>query len=146
MQGTVYKSTGSWYQVKARDGSFYDCRIKGKFRIQDIKSTNPVAVGDEVVFELETVAGETVGRIDEILPRRNYLVPIPRVASFEELNDHLLAACLADDDRTVDRQSVTVGEAWEQEKPYLLSLPEKDFKCCVTRAVPLKSYSPSTFH
>lgn len=74
MQGTVYKSTGSWYQVKARDGSFHDCRIKGKFRIQDIKSTNPVAVGDEVVFELETVAGETVGRIDEILPRRNYLV------------------------------------------------------------------------
>ena len=39
---------------------------------------------------------------------RNYLVPIPRVASFEELNDHLLAACLADDERMVDRQPVTV--------------------------------------
>ena len=40
MKGTVYKSTGSWYQVKAENGEFYDCRIKGKFRIKGIKSTN----------------------------------------------------------------------------------------------------------
>ena len=53
MQGTVYKSTGSWYQVKAEDGNFYECRIKGKFRIQGIKSTNPVAVGDKVIFDPE---------------------------------------------------------------------------------------------
>ena len=53
MKGTVYKSTGSWYTVKGRDGSFYECRIKGKFRMEGIKSTNPIAVGDGVSFELE---------------------------------------------------------------------------------------------
>ena len=74
MQGTVYKSTGSWYRVKAADGTFYDCRIKGKFRIRGIKSTNPVAVGDEVLFTLVRDGDETVGQIHEILDRRNYLV------------------------------------------------------------------------
>ena len=54
MKGTVYKSTGSWYSVKAEDGTFYDCRIKGRFRIQGIKSTNPVAVGDKVKMEMST--------------------------------------------------------------------------------------------
>jgi ribosome biogenesis GTPase / thiamine phosphate phosphatase len=53
MRGLVYKSTGSWYQVKAEDGRVYSCRIKGKFRIQGIKSTNPVAVGDWVNFDIE---------------------------------------------------------------------------------------------
>lgn len=74
MQGIVYKSTGSWYRVKSEDGAFYDCRIKGRFRIKGIKSTNPVAVGDQVVFRLETQGDETVGQIEEILPRRNYIV------------------------------------------------------------------------
>lgn len=74
MQGTVYKSTGSWYSVKADEGEFYDCRIKGKFRIQGIKSTNPLAVGDQVRFRLETLGDETVGHIEEILPRKNYIV------------------------------------------------------------------------
>ena len=54
MKGTVYKSTGSWYTVKSFNGTFYECRLKGKFRIGGIKSTNPVAVGDRVVFEVET--------------------------------------------------------------------------------------------
>ena len=74
MQGIVYKSTGSWYSVKAEDGTFYDCRIKGKFRIKGIKSTNPVAVGDEVTFELETVGEETIGVIKNIAERRNYII------------------------------------------------------------------------
>lgn len=74
MQGTVYKSTGSWYRVKGQDGTFYDCRIKGKFRLEGIKSTNPVAVGDEVRFDLITEGDETVGQIHTILDRRNYLV------------------------------------------------------------------------
>ena len=74
MQGTVYKSTGSWYRVKSGDGAFYDCRIKGKFRIKGIKSTNPVAVGDDVLFNLIQDGDETVGQIYEILDRRNYLV------------------------------------------------------------------------
>jgi hypothetical protein len=73
--------------------------------------------------------------------RRNFMVPIPNVASFEELNEHLLAQCLADDGRRVDRQPVTIGEAWEMEKPHLLPLPERDFDCCVTRPATLNPYS-----
>lgn len=74
MNGTVYKSTGSWYTVKSTDGVFYECRIKGKFRTQGIKSTNPVAVGDHVKFELENVGDETVGVISEIGERKNYII------------------------------------------------------------------------
>lgn len=74
MQGTVYKSTGSWYTVKDENGEFQNCRIKGKFRLQGIKSTNPVAVGDRVRFSLETVGDETVGNIEAIEPRKNYIV------------------------------------------------------------------------
>lgn len=74
MLGTVYKSTGSWYTVKAEDGVFYECRIKGKFRIKGIKSTNPVAVGDWVRFEIETIGDDTVGIIHGIEDRKNYII------------------------------------------------------------------------
>ncbi|MCG9972215.1 ribosome small subunit-dependent GTPase A [Christiangramia crocea] len=74
MQGTVYKSTGSWYQVKAEDGDFYECRIKGKFRIQGIKSTNPVAVGDKVIFDPEAETEGKTGVIKKILERDNYII------------------------------------------------------------------------
>ena len=74
MNGVVYKSTGSWYTVKATDGVFYECKIKGKFRIEGIKSTNPVAVGDHVVFEVETKGDETLGIINKIAPRENYII------------------------------------------------------------------------
>ncbi|WP_029035138.1 ribosome small subunit-dependent GTPase A [Salinimicrobium terrae] len=75
MTGTVYKSTGSWYQVKADDGRFYQCRIKGKFRIKDIKSTNPVAVGDRVEFKLEdTLEEDQNGVITGIKERDNYII------------------------------------------------------------------------
>lgn len=74
MKGTVYKSTGSWYTVKAEDGLFYECRIKGKFRLQGIKSTNPIAVGDKVVFKLQTKDEKTQGIISEIEERENYIV------------------------------------------------------------------------
>ncbi|MDB4292783.1 ribosome small subunit-dependent GTPase A [Maribacter sp.] len=74
MLGIVYKSTGSWYSVKADSGDFYDCRIKGKFRIQGIKSTNPVAVGDVVSFKLEALGDATVGTIFDIEQRRNYII------------------------------------------------------------------------
>ncbi len=73
MKGTVYKSTGSWYLVKGEDGNFYKCRIKGKFRIQGIKSTNPVAVGDKVKFEIEE-GEEVTGVIKEIEDRDNYII------------------------------------------------------------------------
>ncbi|NQX77881.1 ribosome small subunit-dependent GTPase A [Gilvibacter sp.] len=74
MKGTVYKSTGSWYTVKDESGTFHECRIKGKFRIKGIKSTNPVAVGDRVEFELETNGDETVGVIKKIDDRDNYII------------------------------------------------------------------------
>ncbi|MBE8714192.1 ribosome small subunit-dependent GTPase A [Sphingobacterium hungaricum] len=72
MRGLVTKSTGSWYQVLAEDGSSYECRIKGKFRTQGIKSTNPIAVGDRVVFDLEP--NENVGVIHELEQRKNYII------------------------------------------------------------------------
>lgn len=74
MKGTVYKSTGSWYTVKSEEGGFYECRIKGKFRLKGIKSTNPVAVGDIVVFQLEDIGDETVAVIYEIKERKNYII------------------------------------------------------------------------
>ena len=74
MTGLVYKSTGSWYTVKTQDGSFLECRIKGKFRMQGIKSTNPIAVGDVVDYELENASDVTTGTITTIHNRKNYIV------------------------------------------------------------------------
>ncbi|MGB0199270.1 MAG: ribosome small subunit-dependent GTPase A [Flavobacteriaceae bacterium] len=71
MEGTVYKSTGSWYTVITDDEKSFLCRIKGKFRTQSITSTNPVAVGDRVQFAIEK---DSKGVISEILPRKNYIV------------------------------------------------------------------------
>lgn len=74
MTGLVYKSTGSWYTVKTLNGKAYECRIKGRFRLQGIKSTNPIAVGDYVDFELETKNNEETGVIHRIQERKNYIV------------------------------------------------------------------------
>ncbi|HLW32873.1 MAG TPA: ribosome small subunit-dependent GTPase A [Aequorivita sp.] len=74
MKGTVYKSTGSWYSVKGEDGIFYNCRIRGRFRIGDIKSTNPVAVGDHVQIKIEKKGDEELGVISDIFPRNNYII------------------------------------------------------------------------
>jgi len=74
MTGTVYKSTGSWYFVKSEEGVLYQCRIKGKFRIKGIKSTNPIAVGDSVEFDIENKGDEEIGVIKLIHDRKNYIV------------------------------------------------------------------------
>ena len=74
MTGTVYKSTGSWYYVKSEDNKFYNCRIKGKFRMKGIKSTNPIAVGDVVDFDLDETVDEVNGIITNIHDRKNYIV------------------------------------------------------------------------
>lgn len=74
MTGLVYKSTGSSYTVKTNDGKVFECRIKGKFRMQGIKSTNPIAVGDVVDFELDNSTDETIGQIHNIHDRKNYIV------------------------------------------------------------------------
>jgi ribosome biogenesis GTPase len=74
MKGVVVKSTGSWYLVRELDGGqLYDCRIKGKFRVAGIKSTNPLAVGDFVSFEPEE-KDEGQGIIDGIEDRKNYII------------------------------------------------------------------------
>ncbi|AWK03167.1 ribosome small subunit-dependent GTPase A [Flavobacterium crocinum] len=74
MTGTVYKSTGSWYTVKSENGDFVECRMKGKFRIKGIKSTNPIAVGDIVDYELDETSDAITGTIHNIHERKNYIV------------------------------------------------------------------------
>lgn len=74
MTGIVYKSTGSWYTVKSDSGDFIECRMKGKFRMKGIKSTNPIAVGDIVDYELEESSDTVTGTIHKIHDRKNYIV------------------------------------------------------------------------
>jgi ribosome biogenesis GTPase / thiamine phosphate phosphatase len=70
MKGRIFKSTGSWYDVLAEDHKRYSCRVRGKFRLDEIKESNPVAVGDYVIIELEN----DIGSITEILPRQNHIL------------------------------------------------------------------------
>ncbi|GAA4336587.1 ribosome small subunit-dependent GTPase A [Mucilaginibacter gynuensis] len=72
MQGLITKSTGSWYQVQTPNGERYDCRIKGKFRIKGITTTNPLAVGDVVDFEMEPDQDTAV--ITNMQQRKNYII------------------------------------------------------------------------
>lgn len=72
MQGLITKSTGSWYQVQTPDGQRLDCRIKGKFRMKGITTTNPVAVGDIVDFEMEPDSEN--GVITNLHQRKNYII------------------------------------------------------------------------
>ncbi len=86
-KGTVTKSTGSWYNVRSdEDGSTVQCRIIGKFRLDNVPVTNPVAVGDHVEFVPE---GQDQGMIKKILPRRNY---VARQSPRKKQDLHLLAA------------------------------------------------------
>jgi len=87
MKGLVIKNTGSWYQVKNMDNDLItECKIKGNLRLKDIKSTNPVAVGDIVNFSITT---DGTGLISEIEDRRNYVV---RKSSNLSKQSHILAA------------------------------------------------------
>lgn len=87
-EGTVIKSTGSWYQVKLSDDRIVPSRIKGKFRLEGLNLTNPVAVGDQVEVQLEDGEEET-GLIQRILPRKNYVV---RQSPRRRHDMHLLAS------------------------------------------------------
>ena len=76
-EGLVIKTTGSWFIVEDQVGELYECKIKGNFRIKDIKSTNPVAVGDRVIFlihENQKKVGFKTGWITSIKDRKNYIV------------------------------------------------------------------------
>ena len=69
-EGIVVKSTGSWYLVRLEDERTVECRIRGKFRMGGIRTTNPVAVGDQVEVEENGVESVITG----IRPRRNYII------------------------------------------------------------------------
>lgn len=89
MQGIVYKSTGSWYSVKDAEGRFWDARIKGKLKIdEEISSTNPIAVGDVVIADVEDEAIRTA-IVSGINPRHNYIV---RVSPHNKNQKHIIAA------------------------------------------------------
>ncbi len=90
MKALVYRSTGSWYTVKDEDGNFHNARIKGVFKIDNITSTNPLAVGDEVEIDVENEA-ETTATITAIHPRRNY---INRQSPRVKHQQHIIAANL----------------------------------------------------
>ncbi len=90
MKARVYKSTGSWYTVKGEDGSFYNARIKGIFKIDAISSTNPIAVGDEVDIDIEAVQEESAV-ITAIADRRNY---VARVSPHNKRQHHIVASNL----------------------------------------------------
>jgi ribosome biogenesis GTPase len=90
MQGVVYKSTGSWYLVKTTEQNFVQARIKGKFKIDGITSTNPIAVGDEVGMEMDN-ENEQVYVISSIHQRRNY---INRQSPHRKHQQHIVAANL----------------------------------------------------
>jgi ribosome biogenesis GTPase / thiamine phosphate phosphatase len=85
MKGLVLRSTGSFYDVLAENGSRYNCKVRGKIRLEGIKETNPVAVGDHVLFD--TV--DAIGSITEILPRTNHML---RQSIKKTGHSHVLAA------------------------------------------------------
>ncbi len=86
-KGIIYKSTGSRYIVRTYEGNFINCTIKGKFRMNDIKSTNPVAVGDHVSITIDEESN--MGVISEIEERKNYII---RKASNLSKQSHIIAA------------------------------------------------------
>ncbi len=88
MQAIVYKSTGSWYSVKTKSGAFWNARLKGIFKLDDIVSTNPIAVGDEVEIEPENEI-EHSAIITDIYNRSNY---INRQSPAHKMRNHIIAA------------------------------------------------------
>lgn len=87
-KGKVIKNTGSWYGVLTADGSVVNCKVKGTFRLRGIRTTNPVAVGDEVEIDLTTPDAAYITRIE---PRRNYII---RRASNLSKEAHIIASNL----------------------------------------------------
>lgn len=88
--GLVMRSTGSWYDVRSNEGTIMQCRLKGKFKIKGFKVTNPIAVGDKVVYEMED-ENRNAGIISDILPRENYII---RQSVHKTAHGHLLATNL----------------------------------------------------
>lgn len=90
MKATVYKSTGNWYQVKDEHGNAFSARLLGKFKIDGLTSTNPIAVGDQVEIEMENETEQSV-TITSIGKRKNY---ITRVSPANKHQHHIIASNL----------------------------------------------------
>ena len=88
MNGLVIKSTGSWYTVRTADGDDINCKVKGNFRVKGIRTTNPVAVGDDVTI---SVNPDGTAYITAVTPRKNYII---RRASNLSKESHIIAANL----------------------------------------------------
>ena len=88
MNGLVIKSTGSWYTVRTADGDDINCKVKGNFRLKGIRTTNPVAVGDDVTI---SVNPDGTAYITAVTPRKNYII---RRASNLSKESHIIAANL----------------------------------------------------
>ena len=87
MKGIVVKSTGSWIRVRGEDGAYIDCKLKGIFRFKATRTTNPVAIGDRVEYEITT--GQTGALITRIHERENYII---RKATKLSKTAHIIAA------------------------------------------------------
>lgn len=85
MKGLVMRSTGSWYDVLTEENKTIQCRVRGKIRLEGIKETNPIAVGDYVLFDIESEGGI----IYEIVPRKNY---IARQSVKKTAHSHVIAS------------------------------------------------------
>ena len=90
MKGLVMRSTGSWYEVLDENKHVWKCRLRGKFKIKGLKTSNPIAVGDKVVFDIEDKL-ENTGIIHEITQRENYII---RKSVHKTAHGHILAANL----------------------------------------------------
>ena len=90
MKGLVLRSTGSWYEVLDENKHVWQCRLKGKFKIQGLKTSNPIAVGDRVEFEIEDKT-ENMATIFKIDARENYII---RKSVHKTAHGHILAANL----------------------------------------------------
>ncbi|TBR18548.1 MAG: ribosome small subunit-dependent GTPase A [Chitinophagaceae bacterium] len=90
MRALVYKSTGNWYYVKDENGKFWNARIKGVLKLDEISSTNPIAVGDEVEIEIENEL-ENSATIFTIYPRKNH---IHRQSPSKKYQQHIIASNL----------------------------------------------------
>jgi ribosome biogenesis GTPase / thiamine phosphate phosphatase len=86
-KGVVLKSTGSRYRILCNDGKILECTIKGKLRIMELRTTNPIAVGDNVLFEIDRKSNS--GIITEVLDRTNYIL---RKASNLSKHSQIIAA------------------------------------------------------
>ena len=72
MKGLVIRSTGSWYSVQTPDNKVFECKLKGRFKIKGIRTTNPIAVGDRVEFDWKD--DKKIGLIHTISDRKNYII------------------------------------------------------------------------